>query len=421
MPHSNKTPFVLGNIINNRYKILSRLNKNFCGPVFKARDLELGSDIFLMVFYPNISTYKNLLTLIKKEFLSSRKISHVNIIKVFSFDKSDGLYFVSMQYVEGISFSDFLSGKSFSSLDDLFRISFQLIDALQTAYSYKVFHTTIHEDNLIIDQNSNVNLFNFGFHNHLGDDCTTQTHIEDLDSNNNNVVSQLSRHNIKEFGKIFENMLKSLKKKKSISSSQLNLFRIILKRIRNCNYFSFDQLYADLKETQSQVLKNKINPMNFIFLLSILILFIGSYIWLTYFQINTTTFCNILIHNFNNFTNDQNLKTWETKSVKLLKSSLTELSGREVFSLSNYKKVNVPLTATNQKLSTEFFSKNHIRYIIEGSLYRAGNLYQIDITVRDILKDMLASSIKKRFSKLNDLDAIILQFSKQIKSSLEEN
>jgi class 3 adenylate cyclase len=83
-----------------RYEILGRLGMGGVGLVFKARDRETGEIVALKILKPEIAEQPALIDAFKRELLLAHRITHKNVCRIYDFNRSDGVAFISMEFVE---------------------------------------------------------------------------------------------------------------------------------------------------------------------------------------------------------------------------------------------------------------------------------------------------------------------------------
>ena len=87
--------------LGERYEIVSVLGAGGMGIVYRARDLKLVRDVALKVIRPDLLENPAVAERFRREILLSSQITHKNILRVHDLGESDGLAYISMNYVEG--------------------------------------------------------------------------------------------------------------------------------------------------------------------------------------------------------------------------------------------------------------------------------------------------------------------------------
>ncbi len=153
----------VGAILADDYRIVRLVGKGGAGTVYEAKQISLRNmRVALKVLHPDINQNENCITLLKKEVIICRELTHENIIKVYSLEKNQGRHFVVMEYVPGESFQAILKRSGKQSVDQLGPVFLQVCDALQYAHNRGVLHLDIKPPNIIVSPSGNVKLCDFG-------------------------------------------------------------------------------------------------------------------------------------------------------------------------------------------------------------------------------------------------------------------
>ena len=100
---------LLGNgssLLFGSYVLLERLGEGGMGQVFKARHQKLGRVVALKVIRQEKATSRPTVRRFRREIKASAQLSHPNIVMAFDADQAGDIYFLVMEYVEGIDLSE---------------------------------------------------------------------------------------------------------------------------------------------------------------------------------------------------------------------------------------------------------------------------------------------------------------------------
>ncbi len=151
-----------GKILGGRFEILSQLGAGGMGVVYKARDRELGDLVALKVLRRQAYEDPVQLERLKDELRLARKITHPNVLRTFDFGELDGVHFISMEFVRGVTLRYMLDQSDRLPFSAGLRVAKQLCAGLGAAHQQGVIHRDIKPDNLILDQAGNAKLMDFG-------------------------------------------------------------------------------------------------------------------------------------------------------------------------------------------------------------------------------------------------------------------
>ncbi|HEX6832923.1 MAG TPA: serine/threonine-protein kinase, partial [Rudaea sp.] len=151
-----------GSIFGGRYQILSELGSGGMGVVYKAHDLELDDVVALKMLKPSALVDGEQLDRLKSEIKLARRITHPNVLRTFDFGEVDGYPYISMEYVRGLTLRYLLNETKRIPFSAGLRIARQLCAGLSAAHEVGVLHRDIKPENLILEQNGNAKLMDFG-------------------------------------------------------------------------------------------------------------------------------------------------------------------------------------------------------------------------------------------------------------------
>jgi serine/threonine-protein kinase len=151
-----------GTLLGHRFEILSVLGAGGMGVVYKARDRELDDLVALKMLKRHVADDPDTLARLKSELKLARKITHPNVLRTFDFGEIDGMHYISMEYVRGITLRYLLDQEGRLPYSAGLRIAKQLLAGLGAAHEAGVLHRDIKPENLILDHAGSAKLMDFG-------------------------------------------------------------------------------------------------------------------------------------------------------------------------------------------------------------------------------------------------------------------
>jgi HAMP domain-containing protein len=151
-----------GALLGARFEILSVLGAGGMGIVYKARDRELDDLVALKMLKRDLWGDRNQLDRLKSELKLARKITHPNVLRTYDFGEMDGIPFISMEFVRGVTLRYMLDQTRRLPYSAGLRLAKQLCAGLAAAHSVGVLHRDIKPENLILDSTGNAKLMDFG-------------------------------------------------------------------------------------------------------------------------------------------------------------------------------------------------------------------------------------------------------------------
>ena len=159
---SMRTALAPGMVLGGRYEILSELGAGGMAVVYKARDRQLNEVVAIKTIKSEDSQDAMLLDAMKSEIRLARKITHRNVLRIYDFGDADGVPFISMEYVRGMTLRYLLQNRSRVPFAAGLRIMRQVCTALTVAHEQSVLHRDIKPENLMLEPSGNAKLMDFG-------------------------------------------------------------------------------------------------------------------------------------------------------------------------------------------------------------------------------------------------------------------
>ncbi|HXI03770.1 MAG TPA: protein kinase [Candidatus Saccharimonadales bacterium] len=151
-----------GKIVGNRYRILATIGMGGMGMVYKALDLELSVPVALKVIRTEYVGNEKILERFKKEITIARKVTHKNVARIYDFGESEGVKYISMEYIEGEDLARIIERDGAIPVDKAISILRQCCAALAEAHAQGVVHRDLKPHNVMLDSRGDVHLMDFG-------------------------------------------------------------------------------------------------------------------------------------------------------------------------------------------------------------------------------------------------------------------
>ncbi len=151
-----------GSLLGQRFEILAVLGAGGMGVVYKARDRELDDVVALKMLKRELWGDRSQLERLKSEIKLARKITHPNVLRTHDFGEIDGVPYISMEFVRGITLRYLLDQTMSLPYSAALRLARQLCAGLGAAHAQGVLHRDIKPENLIIEAVGNAKLMDFG-------------------------------------------------------------------------------------------------------------------------------------------------------------------------------------------------------------------------------------------------------------------
>ena len=154
--------FGSGDILGGRYRIVSLLGKGGMGEVYRADDLTLEQPVALKFLPGAWSRNPDAIARFRNEVRVARQVSHPNVCRVYDLGEVEGLWFLSMEYVDGEDLGSLLRRIGRLPADKALEIARKLCAGLAAAHDKGILHRDLKPANVMLDRRGQVLLTDFG-------------------------------------------------------------------------------------------------------------------------------------------------------------------------------------------------------------------------------------------------------------------
>ena len=462
-----KEELTTGATFAGRYQIVEELGRGGMGKVYKAQDTEIKEKIALKLIKPEISSDKKTIERFQNELKLARKISHRNVCRMHHLEKSEGKYFITMEYVDGENLKGMIRMMGQLSSGKAISIAKQVCEGLSEAHRIGVVHRDLKPSNLMIDKDGNAKIMDFGIARSLTGKGITGVGVmigtpeymspEQVESKE---IDQ--RSDIYSLGVILYEMVTGrvpfegdtpysigVKHKSELprNPQEINpqisddLNRMILKCLekeKDKRYQSAGELRSELENiergmpTTDRVIQERkpltskeitvtfgLKKLLVPALVFIGIVIIGVIIWQLLPEKEVVPVPSdkpsLAVMYFENNTGDESLDHWRKGISEMLITDLTQskylevLSGDKLFNILNQLN-QLDAKSYSSEVLAEVASRGRVNHILRGSYSKAGDIIRIDIMLQDAGtgKSIATESVEGRgeegiFSIVDDL------------------
>src|SRR6185436_17214815 len=156
----NQSPSLVGQQVG-PYKIHSLLGVGGMGEVYLAQDPRLDRTIALKILPTELASNPARIRRFIREARAASGLKHPNVATIYEIGKSDEFHFIAMEYVEGQTLANKISGRSLPIVE-IVDIGIQVADALDEAHRKGVTHRDIKPANLMLTSRAQVKILDFG-------------------------------------------------------------------------------------------------------------------------------------------------------------------------------------------------------------------------------------------------------------------
>ena len=153
----------IGKFLDDRYEILDVLGTGGMAVVYKAKCHRLNRMVAIKILKPELAQDEEIRNRFHDESQAVAKLNHPNIVNVFDVNQSDGVEYIVMELIEGITLKQYMRkrGSSLNWREALHFMS-QILQALRHAHSRGIIHRDIKPQNIMVLRDGSVKVADFG-------------------------------------------------------------------------------------------------------------------------------------------------------------------------------------------------------------------------------------------------------------------
>jgi len=153
----------IGKMLDNRYEVLERIGTGGMAVVYKARCHRLNRLVAIKILKPELASDEDFLRRFQSESQAVAMLSHVNIVSIYDVCRSDGLDYIVMELIDGMSLKQYMikRGTPLNWREALHFVT-QIVRALGHAHSRGIVHRDIKPHNIMVLRDGSVKVTDFG-------------------------------------------------------------------------------------------------------------------------------------------------------------------------------------------------------------------------------------------------------------------
>lgn len=162
-------------LIGSRYLIKRTLGEGGMANVYLAHDLILDRDVSIKTLRLDLSNDEKTINRFRREAMAATELTHPNIVAVYDFDDEEGLQYLVMEYIDGMDLKTYIKKYFPIPLQQVIHILKQVLSAVSAAHKTGIIHRDLKPQNILIDNEGNAKISDFGIAMSNSDMAMTQT------------------------------------------------------------------------------------------------------------------------------------------------------------------------------------------------------------------------------------------------------
>src|SRR5882762_1544559 len=143
------------------YRILSKIGAGSMGEVYLAQDTKLDRKVALKILPADLAANRDRMQRFVREAKSAAALNHPNIAHIYEIGESDGVNFIAMEFIEGVTLREKIHQER-TELRKLLRYLQHAAEGLAKAHAAGIVHRDLKPDNIMITRDGHAKILDFG-------------------------------------------------------------------------------------------------------------------------------------------------------------------------------------------------------------------------------------------------------------------
>lgn len=166
---------MIGKLVSERYKIVDKLGGGGMSTVYLAEDTILNREVAIKAISIPQNEKEETMKRFEREVNNATQLSHENIVEVYDVQEDEECFFLIMEYIDGPTLSEYIHSHGPLSIDTAIDFTNQILKGVAQAHDKLIIHRDIKPQNILIDKNKTLKIFDFGIAKALSETSMTQT------------------------------------------------------------------------------------------------------------------------------------------------------------------------------------------------------------------------------------------------------
>ncbi|CAJ1227666.1 Stk1 family PASTA domain-containing Ser/Thr kinase [Lactiplantibacillus xiangfangensis] len=161
--------------LSGRYRIVRSLGEGGMANVYLAHDLILDRDVAVKLLRLDLRDDPKTIKRFQREALATTELVHPHIVSLYDVGEENGMQYLVMEYVKGMDLKNYIKENFPLPLQQVIDIMEQILSAVATAHAHNIIHRDLKPQNILIDEQGNAKITDFGIAVALSEHSMTQT------------------------------------------------------------------------------------------------------------------------------------------------------------------------------------------------------------------------------------------------------
>ncbi len=160
-----------------KFEIIEEIGEGGMGTVYKAYDTSIKDVVAIKLLKPEIASDPDIITRFRNEIKLARTVAHRHVCRMYDLNEEGLSAYIAMEYVAGEDLKSFIRRSGHLNEAKALNLAKQILEGLAEAHRLGVIHRDLKPQNIMIDQEGNAKIMDFGIARSLHTRSETGTGI----------------------------------------------------------------------------------------------------------------------------------------------------------------------------------------------------------------------------------------------------
>ena len=153
---------MIGKLLNDRYKIERQIGSGGMALVYEAKDVMLDRKVAIKMLRPEFVSDEDFINKFRHEAKAVAKITHPNVVSIYDIVEGENSLYLVMEFIEGKDLKSIIKQREKLSVVEALDIANQVTAGVEVAHKNNIIHCDIKPHNILINDNNQVKVTDFG-------------------------------------------------------------------------------------------------------------------------------------------------------------------------------------------------------------------------------------------------------------------
>ncbi|MGK0554620.1 Stk1 family PASTA domain-containing Ser/Thr kinase [Macrococcus capreoli] len=166
---------MIGTVISDRYKLIKYIGGGGMSSVYLAHDIILDAQVAVKIINVPPVDIDRAVKRFEREVQNATTLSHPNIVKVLDVDEDERHYYMIMEFIDGPTLHEYIRERGPLDVKEAVFFTKQILRGIEHAHQHRIIHRDIKPQNILMTQNKELKISDFGIARALSETAMTHT------------------------------------------------------------------------------------------------------------------------------------------------------------------------------------------------------------------------------------------------------